>query len=65
MIVQVRILEQEEMHVVQPMIKTVPVNCFQPVFKKKCRWCSIAVFKDILHLLPVAIMHSGTSGTKK
>lgn len=65
-IVQVRILEQEETHIVYPMIKMVLVNCFQSVLKKKkSRWCSIEVFKDILHLLPVAIMHSGTSGTKK
>lgn len=35
MTVQVRILEQEKMRVVQPMIKMVLVNCFQPVFKKK------------------------------
>lgn len=35
MIIQVRILEQEETHVVQPMIKMALVNCFQSVFKKK------------------------------
>lgn len=33
-IVQVRILEQEEPHVVHPMIKMVLGNCFQSVFKK-------------------------------
>lgn len=35
MMVPVRILEQEKMHVAQPMIKMVLVNCFQSVFKKK------------------------------
>lgn len=34
-IVQVRILEQEETHIVYPMIKMVLVNCFQSVLKKK------------------------------
>lgn len=34
MIVEVGILEQEEMHVVHPVIKMVLGNCFQSVFKK-------------------------------
>lgn len=34
-IVQVRILEQEETYIVYPIIKMVLVNCFQSVLKKK------------------------------